>query len=202
MNKTAVMVVTLVLLFSLSAVTFAHAVPVKEKNNDKFQTFSVTGTFSFLKFLVGEHMYIPSTDRVNKLFIEFDETMLAYDITIGEQTYHLNKDFKYIGHAIFWYDDPVFNNPRLGMLYPSGYRGDYHASVDYTFDFSAISGGIEGTLTMRALHNAGGDPIVSLAGTGDLRNVQINAEITGNFFDEGTLMLSIFHEGYVSGWPE
>ncbi len=201
MKKTAFIALTVTLLMALSMVTMAQAAPLKEKNNDKFQSFSVTGQFSFLKFLTGEHTYIPSEDKVNKLIIQFDESMLKYDITIGDRTYNLNKDFKYTGHAIFWYDDPVFGN-LLGTLYPTGYRGDYHGIVEYTFDFSAVPGGIDGTLNMRAMHNAGGNPINSLTGTGDLQNVQIKAEITGNVFDSVTFKLTINHDGYVSGWPD
>lgn len=73
--------------------------------------------------------------------------------------------------------------------------------VDYMFDFSAIPGGIEGTLTMRAEFNQGGRSINSLAGTGDLQNVQIKATAS-NSFNPATFILTISHEGIIHGWPE
>ena len=182
-------------------IAIAQATPLEEKNNQKFQTFNVVGTFSLMSYITGDHTYIPSTDNVKKMIIEFDENMFSYDIAIGSHTYHLGTDFAYTGHATFVYFDPVFSLPApFTMLYPSSSRGHYHAIIDYCFDFSTST--IDGTINMQCVVNQGGMYINSLSATGDLQNVQIKAEVTGNTFDPQTNIITIFHEGIVSGWPE
>ncbi len=73
-----------------------------------------------------------------------------------------------------------------------------HMKVDYMYDFSAVPGGIEGTLRMQAILTGDGSPLAlsinSLAGTGDLQNVMIKAT--------SHLGTPIVHDGIVSGWQE
>lgn len=201
MNRKFLTCIALIFIVSIFTVAIAQATPLEEKNNNKFQTFNVLGTFSLMSYFTGDHTYIPSTDNVKKMIIEFDENMFTYDITIGSNTYHLGEDFTYTGHATMVYFDPVFGLPApYTMLYPSGSRGQYHAMIDYCFDFSTST--IDGTINMQCVANGGGMYINSLSATGDLQNVQIKAEVTGNTFDPQTNIITIFHEGMVSGWPE
>ena len=37
-----------------------------DRRDDKYQTFGVTGSFSFLDILKGDHQYFPSSDNVKK----------------------------------------------------------------------------------------------------------------------------------------
>jgi hypothetical protein len=64
--------------------------------------------------------------------------------------------------------------------------------IECTFDFSAGSSQISGTLIMLSVSNNDETSVRSLQGTGDLKNVQILATAPGL----GTL------EGIVLGWPE
>ena len=66
------------------------------------------------------------------------------------------------------------------------------------YDFSD---GIDGTLQMGYVVNKGAHNINTLAGTGDLRNVQIKAT-AWNVLDMDLGVFTFFHEGIVSGWPE
>jgi hypothetical protein len=72
--------------------------------------------------------------------------------------------------------------------------------VDYIYDFSAVPGGIEGTLRMQSEITGDGSPLVfsinSLSGTGDLQNVQIKAT---SMPQSGTYNFA--HNGIVIGWP-
>ena len=203
--------VLLVILF-MSMIMLAQAVPLKDKNNDKFQTYTVVSTFSLLQNIFvnyptdltirADYNYIPSLDNCQKLTISYDEIFSACSITIdGTHTYVMGQDFTYAGHVIWTFFKPEFNSP-LGILYPSGSRDANHM-VDYTYDFSAFANGIEGTLNMRAVFNpSGGIAIYSLSGTGDLQNVQIKAAQTGTEVSGGGLVLTVHHGGYVFGWPE
>jgi hypothetical protein len=210
-RKISVLVVLLLSLF-MSTVMLAQAVPLKEKNNEKFQTYTVASTFNLLQnifvnypndlTLRADYNYIPSLDNCQKLTISYDEIFSACLITIdGTHTYVMGQDFEYTGHVIWTFIKPEFNSP-LGVLYPSGSSNANHM-VDYTYDFSAFPGGIEGTLNMRAVFNpSGGIAIYSLSGTGDLQNVQIKAAQTGTDVSGGGLVLTVHHGGYVFGWPE
>jgi len=199
--KKLILFVGITLIAFLLLSPLAIAAPLKEKNNDKFQTFSVTGRFSWFSYLTGDHYYVPSTDNVNKAIIEFDENMITYDITIGEHTYHLGTDFTYTGHVKFVYLDPVYTlSAPYTLLYPTSYRGQYHAIIDYCYDFSTSS--IDGTINMQCVGSSGGQYISSLSGTGDLQNVQIKAQVTDNDYNPGTYVITIYHSGIISGWPE
>ena len=198
MKKIAAIVLVLALLATTSIIALAQATPLTEKNNDKFQTFEVTGSFSMGTVFLGDHQYIPSAEKPNKLVINNDETMLTYDLTVDGQTYKLGKDFTYSGHVTWTFFDPVMTNP----YYPSSYR-EIHEIVDYTYDFSAVPGGIEGTMNLQAISNAGGIYINSQSGTGDLQNVQIKAQVTGSSGGQTPpyYILIIYHAGLVSDWP-
>ena len=190
------------LLLALPILTaVAQATPLTEKNNDKFQSFGVTATVNAFTWVSAEHQYIPSMDNVNKLVVNGDETFITYDITIGSNTYKLGEDFTYTGHVEFTYYDVTAWMPLPPpYMWPSEYR-ESHTIVDYMFDFSAIPGGIDGTLQMRAMDTPGDIEVInSLAGTGDLQNVQIKATISGSTH-VGTIY-TITHSGLVSGWPE
>jgi hypothetical protein len=63
----------------------------------------------------------------------------------------MGEDFEYTGRVIWAFIELGFNssefNSLLGVLYPSGSSYTNHM-VDYTYDFSAPVGCIEGTLNM------------------------------------------------------
>ena len=67
--------------------------------------------------------------------------------------------------------------------------------MDVTFDFSAYPGGIEGAVKVRSV----GDYSNSLAGTGDLRNVQVKS---ASYYTFSAPFLTVFEDGTVIGWPE
>ena len=181
------------------AVPLVSAVPwTYPKNNDKFEEFAVVGSFSFLDIIFGDHQYVPSYDEVNKLVISWEENMLSYEISVDGNTYTLGVDFTYTGIATLILYNPVFTEPT--KLWTEDVSQS-HTIVDYMYDFGDDDGGIDGTLTMRYVVNKGTGSINTLAGTGDLRNVQIKAT-AWNVFDPATYILTIYHEGRVSGWPE
>ena len=68
------------------------------------------------------------------------------------------------------------------------------------FNFSAVPGGLEGTLSMLATSKDGVASIVSVGGTGDFKNVEIKATLT-QWLDAANLVVNIYHDGMVSGWP-
>ena len=197
----------LLIIAALSAVLLAtplvSAVPwIYPKNNEKFQAYQAVGTFSVLDMVFGDHEYIPSFEKVNKLIISFDEPHLTHEITVGGNTYQLGTDFLMtdcLTNAVFY--EPVFDDPaKLLPITPDGYRFE-HDLVYWTIDFSAIPGGIEGTLRMQLVAtNEENTFINNLAGTGDLQNVQIKATASVSYVPP--LTLSALHVGIVSGWPE
>lgn len=202
MNKKVLVMAVALMAVAMLATPLVGAVPwTYPRNNDKFQTYGVTGTCKFSVWMNGEHEFIPSKDKVNMLIISGDETFITYDITVGSNIYHLGTDFAYTGHFEYIFYDVTAWNPNLPpYTWPSEYRAE-HMIVDYVFDFSAFSDGIEGTLRLRAESNQGGLFINSLAGTGDLQNVQIKATILPAT-PLGKGIYQIGHAGIVSGWPE
>jgi hypothetical protein len=200
-SKKIISLILICLMVSMSAVTLAKADPLDDKNNDKFQSYGVTAKFSFTKALQSaDYNWIPSQAKTNVMVIEYDEQFMQYDITIGTHTYKLGTDFAYTGHAKYVYFEPVFGT-TYGPYYPVSYRSQYHV-IDYMYDFSAVPGGLEGTLKMRAMFssNSGEIDINSLAGTDDLQNVQIKATHAGASTVKGITTAN--HAGYVLGWPE
>ncbi len=202
MKKTTIVIAVVSMVAAMLATPLAGAVPPVEKNNAKFQTYHVTATLSFTAdFLqIAQREYIPSIDNIEKLVMTIPEHFITYAVTVDGHTYTLGADFAYSGVAVYTYNQPEFNNPRLGLAYPSGSAAN-HTIVNYSFDFSAYPGGLEGTLELRAEFNAGGRMINSLAGTGDFQNVQVKAAAT-NSLNPVTLILTISHDGTVIGWPE
>lgn len=194
------LVLVLALMILLPTVAIAQAIPLQETNNEKFQPYSDGGTYNLVVYRDSAvRTYVPSFDEVNKLVVDVDELFTSYTITVGDNTYKLGKDFAYMGHVTQTYFDPVFSNPitKIGV---SSYRATI-LMVDYTFDFSAFSGSIEGTLNMHAVFAEGNSKLHSLSGTGDLQNVKITgvnlpADLTNLPF------VSISHSGTVMGWPD
>jgi len=200
-NRKVTVLFVALMAVAMFATPLASAVPWAPKNNAKFEEWYDTGTFSLLMFLQSEHTYTPSLEKINKLVMAFEETMSAYEIKVDGNTYTLGVDFTYHGLGKDTVIGPVFDGPA-GLLYPSGGR-EGQLVVNYMFDFSAKEGGLDGTLQMRAEFNAGGMFINSLAGTGDLRNVQIKATQTDEGgFNPVTFDVTVVHRGIVSGWPE
>jgi hypothetical protein len=199
-SKKTFSLILICLMVSMSAVTLVKADPLGDKNNDKFQSYVVTAKFSFTQALFSaDFNWIPSQTKTNIMVIEYDEQFMQYDITIGTHTYKLGTDFAYTGQAKYVFFEPVFGT-TYGLYYPISYRSQYHV-IDYMFDFSAFQGGLEGTLNMRAMFSNGGEmDINSLAGTGDLQNVQIKATHAGASTSKGVTIAA--HAGYVLGWPE
>jgi len=200
-RKTLVIFVVMTAL-ALLAIPLSQAVPWDPRNNDKFQPFQDTGKFNVLTVLNGDHYYTPSKEDVNKLVVRYEETFITYQITIGSHTYKLNEDFLYAGYSedtfydvTAWLETPIL--PKY--VWPSEYRLQ-RTVVDFTFDFSAIAGGLDGTLHMRAVLNENSRSINSLSGTGDLQNVQIKA--TNDQPSLVGMIYTVNHYGIVSGWPE
>lgn len=199
-------IIGLLLTLLLSAVSIlvplVAATPLAEKNNDKFQQFAVTATYDIRPYIfVMEHTYIPSMDQVNKLVISGEEPFVNYAITVGTNTYTMGQDFTYTGFIKLTYYDPVFENPNpaVGNKYPSDYRASSFM-VDYSYDFSAEPGGLDGVLEVHAVSVNGETHITSLKGTEDFQNVEIKA--TALPATVAIPYITIYHEGWVLGWPE
>ena len=197
MKKTTIVVLALAII--ILATPLASAVPLKEKNNDKFQAFSTIATFSITVKASADREYIPSFDNVNKFIVSYQENMLTYTITVGSNIYYLGTDFAHTGYAVETFFDPVFANPEKTRLV--SWRA-IEIVVDYTFDFSAYPGGIEGTLNMRGVFTQGIGFINSLSGTGDLQNVQVKEIGLGESFDPVYKIMTVEHAGLVNDWPE
>ncbi len=197
MKKTTFAVLTLAII--VVATPLVSAIPLEEKNNDKFQAFSTTGTFSIMDVVFADHKYIPSFDNVNKIAASWEENMLTYTITVGSNSYYLGTDFAHTGYSVETAFDPVFADPAKTKVV--SYRAK-ETMIDYTFDFSAYPGGIEGTLNMRAVFTQGIGFINSLSGTGDLQNVQAKETGLGSSFNPVTKIVTVAHAGLVHGWPE
>lgn len=199
MNKKILVMVVALLVCSMMLTPFALAKPWNSpKKNAKFQTFDVTATFIIFDAIDGDHQYIPSSEKVNKLIISWDESFFTHELSVGENTYKLFDDFLYTGTATWIFYDPVFDEADEDKLFPTGWS-DVHSKIDYMYNFSTVQNGIEGTLQMRYVHNKGTSNINSLAGTGDLQNVQIKATAWNNYTAP---IFNVFHEGIVSGWPD
>jgi len=187
----------------LAAPLVSAAPAANPKNNEKFETFSVAASFNILTWFAGEKEYIPSMDKVNIYHLSWDETFRTYDISVGSKTYHLNTDFAYSGHVKYtWHDVTAWST--VGGLPPYVWPSESRsvmAIVDYMYDFSAVSGGLDGTIHMLAIMNSAGKWINSLEGTGDFQNVQIKAVIDDSPPNSG-LTYYLVHHGTVTGWPE
>jgi hypothetical protein len=164
----------------------------------KSQSFSATFEIDESYAQNAKWKYIPSEDDPKIIVVSWEENFADYQITVDERTYHLGTDFEHTGYATriaigapFFWVDPFSGAPFGGKV--------TLARVNYRFDFSAIPGGIDGTLEMLCLWYVEGlfdvykTSVLSLRGTGDLRNVRILAtvgvEVPG-------------HYGTVKGWPD
>ena len=206
MKKTVLVIAVTLFAVAMLATPLVTAVPLKEKNNDKFLPFHVDLVVSGAVFVAGEHNFIPSMDKVNKLTVDGPETFIKYDIKVGSTTYKQNVDFIYTGSFEYVFYDVTAWWIIPGVLdeydwpAPDGYRAR-HFTVDYSLEFLPVSG-IEGTIQMKAVSaSRGWMTINSLSGTGDLQNVQIKAVVSG----EGPAAIQgVYwgtHDGTVTGWP-
>jgi len=201
MNRKMLLAPFIVILMLLAVAPVMASQPKvwDEKNNDKFETFNVLGRASLSASAAGDWQYIPSEEKPNKIVVSWDEVMTSHVITIdGVHTYTLGTDFTYEGHQVVTLYDPVINPPPVPInvyaLIASARM--VHMKVDYMYDFSAVPGGIEGTLRMQGILKEGVFSISSLSGTGDLQNVQIKAT---SMPQSGTYNFA--HNGIVIGWP-
>lgn len=191
------------LAIALLATPLVSAVPGAEKNNEKFQTWHYEKTVSFLILLFGEHTYIPSFDKVNRMVITSTEGFNSYEITVGDDTYVMGVDFDCVDvYTQYTANKPVFAEDDEQKLWPLDSQAQsVTLLVETTFDFSAYPGGIEGTLTIQERSSSGLTHTSSLMGTGDLQNVQVQATYY-NTFDDVTYELTVYDDGTVIGWPD
>lgn len=210
MGRKILLSATIFLLVAILATpVIASAKPWEyPKNNDKFEQYGVTISFIFENLVTETYAATAGLDEANKVVIVFEEQPIAgYEIRIGEEgagqrVYAIGEDFVYSGVGTLTVWNPILPyafDPAnaLQTLFLTGEK--YHFRVDYTYDFSAIPGGLEGTITMMALVSGNSESVLadkpmlitSLQGTGDFANVNIKATGSGTG-----------HEGIVSGWPE
>ena len=135
--------------------------------------------------------------------------MPGYQIRIGEdgpgqRVYDVEEDFAYISTSTITTWNPILPyafDPDNAMMTLFLMGTKTHWRVDLTYDFSAVPGGLEGTITLVALVTGNTasvfDPdakamlITSTECTGDFSNVKIQATSGGTG-----------HVGVVIGWPE
>jgi hypothetical protein len=194
-NRKLLGVFAALMVAGLLATPVVSAKPWEEKNNEKFQSFLATFVFdeTFAQNL--ELNYKPSEDEPNIIVATWEENYLDYSISIDGLTYQLGADFERTGYVkrtaigapFIYYPFDVTGAPFGSII--------THSRVEFTFDFSAVPGGIDGTLEMLSLWNVHGETVEisirSLRGTGDLQNVQILAT-------SGPMTI----EGIVIGWPD
>jgi len=186
MNKKFLVLVVGLLVLSITLTPFALAKPWEyPKNNDKFESYYVI--HENLPVTDLEIDYKPNEENPKVHVLRWGDNEGYYDITIGgNKHYFRDVDFAYDQECTWTaIGDPVFVG---GML--MGSKSNIWR-IEYKFDFSAVAGGIEGTLEMLFVYNNGIISIRSLRGTGDLQNVQISA----------TAVLGM-HSGVVIGWPD
>jgi hypothetical protein len=196
MNRKILFSSLCLMMIALMLTPFAFGERIELKNNDKFKPFEVQLTTGGATNV--EVDFIPSVDQCNKVSGSYDEIMAAYTITVDGTEYDLNDDFLYTGHATWTIWDP-----ELPLAVPSLYTPGSKILFDvkYMYDFSAVADGIDGTIEMHArgigesifdIILNGKMFISSMQGTGDLKNVVIQAiGVAGPG-----------HIGIVSGWPE
>jgi hypothetical protein len=152
-----------------------------DKNNDKFESYYVEHENVAITDL--EMDYKPNAANPNVIVYSWGDNEGDYNITIGgDKHYYKGVDFAYDQDCVW----RAIGAPFIGFM---GSKSNIWI-IKYTFDFSAVDGGIEGKLEMLFVYNNGKISIRSLRGTGDLLNVQILA----------TAVLEL-HSGIVIGWP-
>lgn len=195
MNKKVLVIAVALLAVAMLATPLVSAAPLKEKNNDKFQTWHTKKYVNFLAMpILAEHVWIPSFEECNRLVIKSTGGYPFYEITVGTNTYTQGVDFAVVDTYSEWYfNKPVFANPD--KLYPASSQAG-GVFVEVTFDFSAYKQAeIQGTLKVRTVR----DYSNSLAGTGDLQNVQVKSTWT---YSLAFPILTVIEDGTVIGWPE
>lgn len=210
MNRKILLIFVAFMVVAVMATSIAAAKPWNyPKNNPKFEQYGTTINFDFTNLVTANYVATAGLEAANKVVVVYEEQAIAgYQIRIGEdgpgqRVYNLGEDFTYSGVATITVWNPILPyefdpaNPMM-TIFLAGSK--YHMRVDYMYDFSAVPGGLEGTITMLALVTGDsssplGDSkpmfITSLQGTGDFRNVQIQATGAG-----------LGHSGVVMGWPE
>ena len=198
MNKKVLTFAVLLLILPTITTTFVYAAPWVEKNNDKFQTFETTGTFNvFLAGASATRTYIPSFDNVEKMIIAWSENFITFEIKVGEKTYQLHTHFEVSGFSEHTYWKPVFAVTDTAKSVPVASSAS-HTTAKYTFTFKAASG-LDGSFSIQTTVNEGNHRTTSLSGTGDFKNVQIQATVGQSM---ALPMITLTNDGLVIGWPE
>ena len=199
MNRKVLMLASLLMILPVITTTFAYATPWVEKNNEKFQTFYSAGTFNgFVAFGSADRTYIPSFDKVEKLILTWSGSFTSFEIKVGEKTYTMPTDFDVSGTSEHIYWAPVFRAGDTTKTQPPAADRASHTRGEYTFDFLPASG-LEGSFSIQTIVNEGSHRTTSLSGTGDFRNVQIQATVSQI---QARPFLTILNDGLVIGWPE
>jgi hypothetical protein len=187
LRKKNLAILTIILAISITITPFALAKPWEyPKNNDKFQSFSVTLNGVLPSY---ENEFKPNEENKNVIVQRWGNNIIEYEIVIDDNWHYLlGDDFEYDQQCVHTAIGFPFINMG-GMGYYLGAKSN-HLRIEYTFDFTD-GDGIEGKLEMLMVDNNGIISIRSLSGTGDLRNVQIMATSSGL----GS------HGGIVLGWP-
>jgi len=186
MNRNIKVIIATFFVFSTILTPFALAKPWDyPKNNEKFQNFSAVLAGTIPNYV---NDFKPNEENPNVIVQSWGNNIVDYEIVIGEKHYFMGDDFLYDQYCVHTsIGAPFFE--MLGIYVGSKSN---HMRIKYEFDFSAVEGGIDGTLEMLSVSNNQESTIRSLRGTGDLQNVQIMATAP----TLGT------QEGIVSGWPE
>jgi pimeloyl-ACP methyl ester carboxylesterase len=180
-----------------------HLVQTNPYTDPTAVAWDVDASFSFMDMIKANHTYVPAdkvANPVQKLTISYDEKPLTCEIKVGGVTYSLGKDFTYTGHVDYIYYNPSFTSPTLGYYYPSSFSGT-ETTVNYMYNFSGVPGGLEGSLSMLATMKDAVGSIVSVRGTGDFKNVEVKATVSPQWYDAARMVVNIYHDGMVSGWP-
>jgi hypothetical protein len=200
MNRKMILapLIILLMLLSVPSLMTSEAKVWTEKNNDKFQTFYSAGKINAGTAIgSAERIYVPSFDNVEKMISIWSESFISFEIKVGEKTYKLHTDFEASGSSEHIYWDPVFGASDINKVFPVASRAS-HTGGKYTFDFLQASG-LEGSFSIQTIVNEGNHRTTSLSGTGDFRNVQIQATVSQI---QARPFLTILNDGLVIGWPE
>ena len=198
MNRKVLIFFAFLLAIPVLTAAFANAKPWVEKNNDKFQTFYSAGIINAGTSIgSAERIYVPSFDNVEKMISTWSESFITFEIEVGSKTYTLHTDFEVSGSSEHIYWDPVFGASDINKVFPVASRAS-HTGGKYTFDFLQASG-LEGSFSIQTIVNEGNHRTTSLSGTGDFRNVQIQATVSQI---QARPFLTILNDGLVIGWPE
>jgi hypothetical protein len=127
----------------------------------------------------------------------WSESFITYVIKVGGKTYTLGTDFEVSGISEHIYWNPVFGASDTLKIFPVSSSAS-HTMARYTFDFLTASG-LEGSFTIQTIVTEGNHRTTSLSGTGDFKNVQIQAKV-GQI--QARPLLTIVNDGLVIGWPE